>query len=701
MDSVGNEYADVLTKKSEFGLTQNIIYLLLVILLPLLVNLWGKQPFELPKIMLMRSLVWLLFSFTLRNHILTRRALRFNWQLNSLTLPVALLAIVIVTSTLTAANRQLSLWGSYNRGQGAVTLLTYLLLCLLAAKHLRAFSHARQILAAMAAVSAPLILFGLANAAGWNPFNLITDARSPIYATLGRANFTGAYLAILTPILLALFLVTRRQAERIGWAILLGGSLVVIGLTLARSVWVATAVSLTLFVALWWGNTWLNRRSLTWAGAGLFLLASLPFVFLAKRTYTDSVSARLLIWQYTLKLIGNNLLLGYGPDALQVVFPRVYPPQLVYYQGRNFFVDRAHNLFLDWTVTTGLAGLLAYLLVLAVFTGVLVRALQRRFAPKERALLIAILAAVIGNAVNNLLSFDITSTAAITWLLMGAGVALATPPGPKTNGSSDKKQTWRQRALSVLLLTGVGVAIWQFNARPLLADNAARAADRYALRGDWVHSIAAGEQAVDFWPFEAAHYLSLSQFYAQQAVSSPEMAQTFLSKAELALQLARQLQPDDSLVWLQTAQFYAFSTLQFNSNTHNLANSAFKRALTLSPNNAGIYTAWGQFYLKNNAPQQAALLLRRAVSLDASNGAAYLYLGAAEYSLGRFEVAAADYREAIRIMPESDRAYAQLANCYRRLNRFEQALQATEEALQRNPRNALAIAVRQTIFNTP
>ena len=49
-----------------------------------------------------------------------------------------------------------------------------------------------------------------------------------------------------------------------------------------------------------------------------------------------------------LPLLAQRPLLGYGPDTLELVFPAVYPPELVYYQGRGILVDRAHNLLLDW-----------------------------------------------------------------------------------------------------------------------------------------------------------------------------------------------------------------------------------------------------------------------------------------------------------------------------------------------------------------
>jgi O-antigen ligase/Tfp pilus assembly protein PilF len=680
---------------------QDIGWLLLVILAPLWVNLWGQQPFELPKAILVRTLVWLLAGLVLAEYVLTGRSLRRELQANPLVGPVGVLALVIVVTTVTAVDWRLSLWGSYERGQGAVTLLTYLLLFLLVADQLRSFSRARQLMTAMVAAGVPLILFSLLQTMGWNPFGLVSDARSPIYATLGRANFVSAYLAILGPLTLALLLTTRQRGLRVLWSAVLVSEIVVIGLTSARSAWLAMAVSLSLFSLLWWGpqlaRCW---RRLAWIGVGLlFLSGPLAVLWLGQRQL-GSTSARLTIWQGTVELIRQRPLLGYGADALEVVFPRVYPSELVYYQGRDFFVDRAHNLLLDWTVMAGIPGLLAFFLVLIMVVIVVGRALDRPQRPEKPALLIAILAAVLGNTANNLVSFDVTPTATASWLLMGMGVALAAPSTCQASATVGKQRFW-QWALVGLLFGIIGTVVWQINGRPLLADIAARSAHRYAQAGDWARAIAAGERAVTHWPVEPAHHLLLSQTYWQQAVTDPATAPIWLPPAETALLTARQIRPTDPVMWLHAANFYTAAAGQFGSATHDLADDAYRQALTLAPHHATIYTAWGRALLENGDSERAAVLLREAVALDASNGEAYLYLGAAELALGRLEIALADYQEAVRLLPESSQAYAGLANSYWHLDRPQEALLAVEKALQRDPQNVQATSIRQEIYDSP
>ena len=696
------------TLSSHIITAQTGIWLLLVILVPLLVNLWGQQPFELPKVMFMRTLVWLLAAALLASSLLAHTSQRPSIQhtrANPLVGPLLLLTLVIVATTFTAANGYLSLWGSYTRSQGAITLLTYLLLCGLAATYLYPIGRVKLILMAM--VTAGMLVAGLSliQSLGWNPFGLLTTARSTAYGTLGRANFVGAYLAMLTPLALALCLTSGTGKERVAWSIALGVGVVTVALTLTRSAWLATLVANTLFSLLWWSHHLARRwRMAAWGTLGLMALSGPISVIWLGPGRADSLAARWHIWQGAWTLILQRPLLGYGADALGPIFWRVYSPQLVYTQGRNIVVDRAHNLLLDWLVIAGVPGLLAYLLIVTTFVFVVWRALRRPASPTQRALLIGILAAIAANIVNNLTSFDVTPTAMATWLLMGMGVALATPRmrhtdapffPPPTSPHNEQTRSWQWLLMAMIFLS-IGAAIWQINVRPLAADIAARFAQRAVQAEDWPRANLAATQAVAQWPLEPAHYVLVSQSAWRLALTQQDPSR-WLAASEAALLEARRLRPDDPLVWQQLAHFYTATAHQFGHDTEALAATAFQQAVTLAPTHATLYVAWGKTAFAQGNVSQAATLLRQAVALDATHGEAYLTLGAAEATLGRGEIALADYREAVRLMPTSAAAYTALARGYWQLARPQAALRALEQALYLSPHHAPALALSQEI----
>lgn len=82
-------------------------------------------------------------------------------------------------------------------------------------------------------------------------------------------------------------------------------------------------------------------------------------------TDTGSVKVRMLIWKGTNELLKADLLrtiIGYGPESIQTIYPRYYPPELAQHAYRSSPVDRSHNETFDVLVTTGLFGLGVYIL---------------------------------------------------------------------------------------------------------------------------------------------------------------------------------------------------------------------------------------------------------------------------------------------------------------------------------------------------
>lgn len=59
-------------------------------------------------------------------------------------------------------------------------------------------------------------------------------------------------------------------------------------------------------------------------------------------------------------LHGMRPLVGYGPESLFNTLASVYPPQLKYLEVPTRLADRCHNESLDWLVTRGILGMLAY-----------------------------------------------------------------------------------------------------------------------------------------------------------------------------------------------------------------------------------------------------------------------------------------------------------------------------------------------------
>jgi putative inorganic carbon (HCO3(-)) transporter len=677
-------------------------WLLVAILVPMGINLWARQPFDPPKAAILRSLVWVMAGVWLIRGTYGRSPVRCDLSGNPLLWPTLGVAAAQVLATIFAVDRRLSLWGSYERSSGLLTQLSYPLLFLAVADRLRTVDQSRRLVTAMVATAVPLIGLALLQATGWNPAGLISDARSSVYATLGRPNFLGAYLAMLLPLTLSMTAGAQKRWQQLAAGLLALGEATVVALTMARGAWVAAAVASGAFC---WYLLW--PRLVPWQRRAVVILGLMCFAASMAGAYwlTDqggSVAARLTIWRASLELIVDRPVLGYGPDGMGLVFPRVYPPQLVYYQGRGLIVDRAHNLFLDWTLTTGVLGLAAELALLTTYFAAGWRAVQKTLGAETRLLLVACLTAVAGHTIGNLVSFNVTATATANWLLMALTVALS---APERSGGSDEaahRSTWQSHRwpalwLRLAIVATVGVAVAHANIRPSVADVAGRIFERRSAAGDWPGAIKASSRAVALWPTEPAHHLSLSWAHLQQAQVSGGDPLPSLRQAEAQLLAARDLRPKDFRIWSALGELYGKWGNRWDKARLLMAHKAYGMATSLAPNLATLYAAWGVVYLEGGHSSQASTLFRRAVDLDATDGYSFAHLGDCELDLGHLDAALAAYQEAERWEPDLSFVHLGLARCYWRLGHWNAAALALDRASQLDPDSDDVRDLRQLI----
>lgn len=137
-------------------------------------------------------------------------------------------------------------------------------------------------------------------------------------------------------------------------------------------------------------------------------------------------SNRGYIWSRTLPLLKNAILLGYGPDTFPIIFPQYdYIGKLKYYGIGGIFVDKAHNMYLQTAMNSGVVSLLA---MLAIFGVYFISSMKVYLKEKFNSLLshagLACFAAFCGYAVSGLFNDSVISVAPVFWVLLGLGIGI-------------------------------------------------------------------------------------------------------------------------------------------------------------------------------------------------------------------------------------------------------------------------------------
>lgn len=349
-----------------------------------------------------------------------------------LLLPLLLLVLAYAISTALSVAPAVSWWGSYQRLQGTYSFLSYIIIALLTAAHLRTPEQLRRLQHTIILTSLPIAIYGVVQHYGIDPLPWGGDVITRVSANAGNPIFLAAHL------IMALFLTLERIFSSFAFLLspengqsddtapvhdipsaLAGGSylfvfivqLLAIFWTQSRGPWLGLAAGGYIFVLLLisglrpsgyraWTAGWVG---LGVAGAVLLVLMNTTTLFsgLAGVPYVGRLTTmleseggtglvRVLIWEGVSEMVSPHEpitfpdgepdavnpirpLVGYGPEAMWVAYNNFYPPALAQVEARNASPDRSHNETWDSLAITGAFGFLAYV---AVFVAIFYWALR-------------------------------------------------------------------------------------------------------------------------------------------------------------------------------------------------------------------------------------------------------------------------------------------------------------------------------------
>lgn len=315
--------------------------------------------FELPKVVLFRSLVLLmLFVFVWKTVKLGKVKVLSALKADGVkSILLGFLVLLAVGSVFSIAPMQ-SFWGSYYRMQGVYMLLHYFLFFMMLVlnfhnesvwKKARAFLMAGLIIAIVYGI---LQRFGMM--IGW--YDLHESSLGRVFSTFGHPNYFAYYIVLL-------FFLFCRQKK---WIFSLGfvlSALAALFLTESRGAAVGLMMGLGMYLLLAGRIT--ARKLWTWIGAALpVLMIAGGAVFGSAMLAERSIQWRLEVWGRSLKMIGENLFFGNGIETFGMAFQKFMTPDILALELFDVVPDRAHNVFVEIGAGLGLVGILFFVYAL-------------------------------------------------------------------------------------------------------------------------------------------------------------------------------------------------------------------------------------------------------------------------------------------------------------------------------------------------
>ncbi len=426
---------------------------------------------------------------------------RPGWRRTPLDAPLLAFLAALLLSLAAAADPYLGLVGMYSlHAYGLAGFLLCACVCLACAWSDEPLDPDRLLLAALWAAAAASA-YGLLQKLGLEPFAGVRASGSGrLTGPQGDPVPFGACLLLFIPVAAHFWRdpsPSRRAAARLGGALVLAALV----LTLSRGAWLGAAAGLAVYL-------WLSGARLPRARAAALISLAAAAVILAtvvlRPTAKASDSARWALWESVARSIPRHPWLGAGPDSIQALLRRERTDAFIRILGPTKSQVSAHNDFLQVLATMGLAGLAAYLWLLAGAWRCVSAALKEG---RHRSAFAAIAGALAGLFVQAKFNPVPLSALVLAGLFLGLTARGEPRPG--------RALPFKAAAVFVCALVFL-LALWLCR-----ADRAFHWARSYEAAGRPGPALKAYRAAVSLNPYEFHYRLNAARFTAALAAANP------------------------------------------------------------------------------------------------------------------------------------------------------------------------------------
>ena len=581
---------------------------------------------------------------------------KYRPKISGIVWSFGILLVVMFFANLFGLHPKSSFWSNFERMDGYVSLVHTFLYMLVLGSVLQTKKHWRRLLNTSLSVAFAVALYGLAQYGG---FVGEKTGYVRIDSQLGNAAYMAVYMLFHVFVAFWLFVESKNTLHKWLYGLLAAMFTFVLIETGTRGTAIGLAVGvmvMSAYIGLF-GTKFKQYRK--YAIGGVVLIAIAVTAFIAGRdseiVQSNKNLARIanislhdleirgIIWGMAWEGVKESPLLGYGQSNFNYIFNKNYDPRL--YAQEQWF-DRSHNIFMDWLVTGGFLGLIAYLSIFGwcayyLFFQPLLKKDDETFNVLERGVLLGILA---GYFTHNIVVFDNIVSYIFFAIILGLiNSRVGVIPKRIANFKIDNLIT--TQFITPIVVVALVVSIYTFHVPGMQAAGDLISGFRSA---DPIERLEYFKDALERNSF--AHQ-EITEQIAQQAMSVvmneeiPEEIRTqYAQLAEEELAKLVEEKPGDARIEVFVGSYYRA--------INNLEQAAKHMAIAhqLSPKKQSIMIQQGFIALSQAKVGEAVNYLKTAFELDERN------LEAREYYAGML-MYGADYEGAIALMDSEEAKY--------------------------------------------
>ena len=596
----------------------------LVLFTPLILNKNFFFPYVVPKTIFFKILIdIILIAYLLL--IATNR--KYRPRMNWLSWSILGFLLVTIISAVFGENFIRSFWSTFERMTGVLTFVHLFAFFIILTSVFRERKHWERILTISILVGVILSFYVFTS----------SDPSARGGGTIGNTSFMSAYI-IFNIFFAIIFLFIKKGWWKVFYGILLIPMLWLLLEPPAESTqgaigaftggMILLGFLYFLFYSFVFGNK--NLKKISISIVAILLLSGIAFsqtnLFkekISEISQTNSWQAREIIWNMSFDMWKEKPWLGWGDDNFNIAFTKYYDPSLPL--TNDLWYDRAHNVFLDVMVSSGIIGLLSYLMIFIVAVVSLLKLCFRIVDKKNIILPLGMITLLAVYLAQNIWVFDMISSYMILFLSLAFIYFLM-----DSNREEEIKETNSSKSYSFISAFLIIVTIITFyfgNIKPAQSSN-------YIVNAMYLplgESMAMFERAINNTPMaisEGPEQFSrkMSKFSFEDV--DKELLIEGFALAENEMKKAIEVSPKDFRLSLVLGkQYNNLYNLTNNPEALDLATETLNRAKDLSPKNQQVYWELSQNELYRGNGEKAVDYMQQSIDLEPRFDVPYWYLG--------------------------------------------------------------------------
>jgi putative inorganic carbon (HCO3(-)) transporter len=508
-------------------------------------------------------------------------------------------------------------------------------------------------------------------------------------STIGNSNLLGLFLNIAFPLPLIYGINSRNRLEKILYFLSSILILICLYFTYSRGSILAFAVSLPFWLIIFKNKI---KKILIYLLIITILLMSAGILYrekfmpeIKKFSEIEPVKVRIFLWEAAVNILIEHPL-GTGFNTYTYYYLQYREDEPLVNRSRLASAENSHNEFLDIAVSTGLPGLISFV----IFTGMIIiggfRSLSK-LSDESKTIMTGSLMCLISYIINLNTVFSEISSQMFFWFFLGVILSEQL----KAENNSDKKiysikKITGIKYFFIFFLLIITIFLQWKSFLPFLAESYIQDGQEAADKGNFKEATGKITEALKLESQNWDYWLTMAKTFESALNKMPENKE-LAEGAILAYKTSINLNPLNPYPHADLGRLYSIYSNISGHDSMNKSIEEYKSALALDPFNIFFYNDLGTTYLRKGDLENAISCYRRSLEIF-KGSSTYNMLGRALSEKGDLNEAEECFKKSIELDSNSGDAYFNLALLYIKKDKKHDALKCLDRAFYLEPKNS-------------